>query len=243
MKIKGKNLKKLALLILTTNILLANCWSGIEQSYIAEKALDDITVISFKNASNCKPIKDVKVSIGNMKFSTDKNGYIEIPTPSDMDDMKIPFTASKNRFIPLKLKLKVMVGDIVHTKFLMSPSLAPDSVRFVLRWKDKPKDLDLHLKGDGYHISYQNRKIVRGKAKLDIDSTNGFGPETITVKKVNKNSNYSLYVKNYSNEAPITDTVVDIYKNNRLYRSVDVNSRERVVEILSFKGNDFVFKQ
>ena len=37
-----------------------------------------------------------------------------------------------------------------------------------------------------------------GSAILDIDSRTGFGPETITIKRVNNYGGYSFYVHNFS---------------------------------------------
>lgn len=69
-----------------------------------------------------------------------------------------------------------------------------------MSWNDSPPDLDAHLiKNNEYHISYRDMKTVRdGSANLDIDSRSGYGPETITIRKLDANANYNFYIHNYT---------------------------------------------
>lgn len=73
-----------------------------------------------------------------------------------------------------------------HRNMVLSPRLASDEIRVVLTWSEHPRDLDAHLTGpnpDGcrHHCNYWNRQIPG--AVLDVDATDGFGPETITLTK------------------------------------------------------------
>ena len=51
-----------------------------------------------------------------------------------------------------------------------------------------------------YHISYSERGSSDSApfVVLDVDDVDGFGPETITIKKL-ENGTYSYYVHQYSN--------------------------------------------
>lgn len=86
-----------------------------------------------------------------------------------------------------------------------SPQLAQGEVRIVLTWGERPWDLDSHLFtpydssfGDNtYHIWYGNRTDRIGN-NLDVDDTDGFGPETTTIP-VLRNGLYKYYVADYTN--------------------------------------------
>ncbi|MDD4370176.1 MAG: hypothetical protein PHD56_03725 [Anaerostipes sp.] len=60
----------------------------------------------------------------------------------------------------------------------------------VLSWNDKPADLDSHLftprKSSGNEVKdchiWFGRKDDSSKNSLDVDDTDGYGPETITIK-------------------------------------------------------------
>ncbi len=88
----------------------------------------------------------------------------------------------------------------VKQNVYLSPTLAADEVRIVLSWGATPADLEAHLTGsnpDGcrHHCYYWNREIPG--ARLDIDATTGFGPETITLSG-NPTGVYRYYVHDFS---------------------------------------------
>lgn len=69
-------------------------------------------------------------------------------------------------------------------QFVISPELAAGSARIVLEWGAEPQDLDSYLIGESDNsgsvfVSYFNK--VNEAAELDVDDTNGYGPETITL--------------------------------------------------------------
>lgn len=78
-------------------------------------------------------------------------------------------------------------------QFVISPELAAGSARIVLEWNAQPQDLDSYLVGEsdgGKHVyvNYQYRvsSDTNGTiAELDVDDTNGYGPETITLNDLN----------------------------------------------------------
>eukprot|EP00936_MAST-01D_sp_MAST-1D-sp1_P001575 g1575.t1 len=88
----------------------------------------------------------------------------------------------------------------------------PDHWRVVLKWDDVPKDLDAHLiwkrsDGPAEHVYYSEKKSAGGDADLDIDVTDGKGPETITFRARACDANpdgtpvqYHFYVHNYSGD-------------------------------------------
>jgi hypothetical protein len=67
---------------------------------------------------------------------------------------------------------------------------------FVLTWGANPRDLDSHLLtpsigGTTYHVYYSNKGSSTSPpyARLDVDDTDGYGPETLTI--------YQLYAGTY----------------------------------------------
>ena len=76
----------------------------------------------------------------------------------------------------------------------LSPVLAAGETRIVLTWGASPRDLDSHLTGpDGaggmFHVYYGDRESranptsALADVELDTDSTDGYGPETITIRR------------------------------------------------------------
>ena len=85
-------------------------------------------------------------------------------------------------------------------QFTISPELAAGSARIVLEWTAQPQDLDSYRwgntdKGDDLYVNFRKR-TCEGRdgllAELDVDDTNGYGPETITLNDLNGVYTYSV---------------------------------------------------
>lgn len=85
-------------------------------------------------------------------------------------------------------------------QFTISPELAAGSARIVLEWNAQHQDLDSYLwgntdKGDDLYVNFRKR-TCEGRdgllAELDVDDTNGYGPETITLNDLNGVYTYSV---------------------------------------------------
>lgn len=75
-------------------------------------------------------------------------------------------------------------------------TLTPARLRVLLSWDSDGTDLDLHLvTPSGEHCFYGNRTLASGAA-LDIDVTDGYGPEIISVPSP-QNGTYLVYVNYY----------------------------------------------
>lgn len=104
--------------------------------------------------------------------------------------------------------------------FSLSPSLENGKIRIVLEWGDMPRDLDSHLdgitnSGESISISFQNKQAVSSDgstiAELDIDDTDGEGPETITLN--NSDGEFQYKVHRYSSDGSIQSSgaIVKVY--------------------------------
>lgn len=95
----------------------------------------------------------------------------------------------------------------------LSPSGTAAEVRIVLTWGRVPADLDAHLTGPNgpgeagrFHAYWSNRLDPNAApfAGLDLDDTNGNGPETITVTRLHAGGVYRYSVRDYTNGSAVT---------------------------------------
>ena len=229
-----------------SGLFASSCWNVEEKAIQEEAELNGEVVFSFKDAVSCEPIKQANVKFLNHNFKTNNKGEIRLPVPPDNIDIKVPLIIKSNGYITLKQNIMVSVGSYWQNKFLLSKTMPINSARFVLSWSDKPKDLDLHLVSDDFHISYRN-KTLSSQAKLDRDAMNGYGPETITLNYVNKNKTYKVYIYKYSKNGKLDHNVhLSVYKNNKLNKTISLpdNLNGRCIQVLSIKNNsiDYTIK-
>jgi len=237
-------------IFLSAQIVIAitsECWNVEEIADLSFIELDELIAFSFKDAVTCDPVINAKITIANQTLFTDAKGYITLPTSffeSIKDDSTL-ITAKKNKYCTLKKKLNVMNGTVIEKRFIMSKRLPAGKARFVLQWGEKPKDLDLHLVGNDFHVSFRNMKVVKDKARLDRDDITSYGPETITLDKIVHSNTYTVYVHNYSGEAPIDSFAkVFIYQDNRLDRVLTLpKTNKKAVKLIDIIDGIIVYNQ
>jgi len=233
----------LGMLLTTAMSFAAGCWDLKEKSTLEFDELNDVITFSVKDAVNCKIVANAKVNFGGVSLMTNKKGQFSVPLGVLNDGQKIKMLVTAKDYIPLIKKLEVEVGTIRGNKILLSPKLAPSSVRFVLSWTDKPKDMDIHLVSDDFHISFRNTKSIAGRAKLDRDAMRGFGPETITLEEVNENSSYALYIDRFSSQGEIDGNVeVQVYIDNRLNKVVKLpKTTKKSVKVMTLSHGEVTY--
>lgn len=84
----------------------------------------------------------------------------------------------------------------------MSYAISPvmnslDGIRVVLSWGRSPMDLDSHFAFGRDHVYFNQR--YGSDSNLDVDDTDGFGPETITLEKKHLGESYVYAVHDFSN--------------------------------------------
>ncbi|MBP3693796.1 MAG: hypothetical protein J6J31_05115, partial [Thermoguttaceae bacterium] len=171
------------------------------------------------DATTGKPIPGATLRIPGTKFTVESGpdgGFELLGFPDGLQS----FEASADGFISYRFD---SASRELPVRILLSPGLADGQIRVVLSWERKPEDLDAHLEGplpnDGsFHISYGNRGNVDSEfVNLDIDDSDGFGPETITVLGVVPGT-YRYYVHNYSQQSELqTDTLARSDASVRVY--------------------------
>lgn len=224
------------IMLIFSVVSFGEAWSSKEISIIEFEEMDGVVVLSFKDAVDTKPVVDARVEILGMDLKTDYNGYVRINQElvDDIEDAKVPIIVKKKGYIDFKSELEILMGTVKNKKFLMSKKINLGNIRFVLVWGDKPIDLDLHLVGENFHVSYRKKENSQNYASLDRDDITGFGPETITLKKAEWDKKYRLYVNRYSNERKYSDDgYVYIYANNFLERIVKLpETNGRIIKVL-----------
>ena len=198
---------------------------------------------SFKDAVSCRALSNVQIRFRQYKGRTNSSGKVTVPMKyfKGINDKRITLTARHRNYINYKIEIPVLLETTWQNKFLLTKKLKNNQARFVLQWADKPRDLDLHLIGsNGMHISYRHTKSQRNLAKLDRDDTDGFGPETITLKNIQPNVKYTVKVHSYSGEPFQGKASVAVYLNRQLKEVIYLpHSQKRMQPILEFEKNRY----
>lgn len=232
----------LSILAISSSLFASGCWTTQELEDMAEQELNDVIVFSFKDAVTCENVSNAKIKFLGKTFITNSKGQIELSTPPEYVDANINLKFKKDGYIDFNQNILVSAQTCWHTKFLVSKKIPINSMRFILSWGKRPKDLDLHLVSSDFHLSYRNKKFAGNEAQLDRDARNGYGPETITLNRVKKNKKYKLYVYNYSNEQKYSGKAnVAIYKNNSLNKIVSINKNSRCVEVAKIYNDKITY--
>ncbi len=152
--------------------------------------------------------------------STDANGSAALAPAFSERDEGVLLLVKKDGYSTLVAKC-----PCDGMTYAISPVMTKlDGLRVVLNWGPNPPDLDSHLVFPGNHI-YYNAKVGR-EANLDVDDTDSFGPETITVDKKKFGDKYVYAVHSYTDlRSPSSDLLsrsrakVFVYIGQTLIRS------------------------
>jgi len=169
----------------------------VSGGFVVKGSITDAVTNSF--------IENVEVSMNGEKDFSQANGNYSFFLANG--DGSYELTAENNSYCPFYGNFVIpedyTLKEYVYN-FSMSPIPEPGEIRFVLNWGAEPRDLDSHLKTPEidsveYHISYSNRGNAYDPpyAILDVDDTDGYGPETITIKQTFSGT-YIYYIHNYS---------------------------------------------
>lgn len=156
--------------------------------------------LSFFNALDGNPIPRAAVKISSIgEYISNVEGKIHFPVPEE-DNVILKVSFRARGYIPSDFDIEIKAGTLFMNRLSVSPVLDIKHMRIVLDWGTTPSDLDAHFRQkNGYHISYHHKKVLEdGTGRLDRDDRNGFGPETITIKKISSQSEYEYFVHNYS---------------------------------------------
>ena len=142
----------------------------------------------------------------------------------------------------------VTKGPFGGLTYALSPVMEDlDGMRIVLSWGSSPQDLDSHISYPNNHICYHHKEGT--DANLDVDDTDSFGPETITIEKRAQNQKYIYAIHNFSDRGEynndtlsnISNAKVFVYIGNTLIKSYNVPRQKQgtvwVVFMIDESGN------
>lgn len=148
--------------------------------------------IKDKIVSNAEVILQ-KNGEASVKAKTNSNGKASINTTfADNDDVTMIVKAHGYSNMVVKCPCDGLT-------YAISPNMKNlDGMRVVLTWGETPNDLDSHLSFAQSHIYYSSKE--GDDANLDVDDTDSFGPETVTIEKKKHGEKYYYAVHNFTDK-------------------------------------------
>jgi len=172
--------------------LLALALCGISITSMAQQRTIQVLSATVKNKriDNAEVILQ-KNGASSVTGHTDANGNVTINAPF-ADDANATLIIKKPGYSTLVVK-----GPNNGFTYAISPVMQSlDGMRIVLSWGYKPADLDAHLAYGSNHIYFDHKTGTN--ANLDVDDTDSYGPETITIDKRNNGTEYVFSVHDYT---------------------------------------------
>jgi len=161
-------------------------------------------------------------------ISSNSSGVFEIDLPYGY----YTFYASLDGYIRAVMNVSVYADEVVRV-YHMNP-VYEGEYRIVLTWGQDPRDLDSYLLASGVYLYYSDRHHPDDYAYLDIDVTNGYGPETFTIYNLEGLGGIRYAVHDYTNRGTgssnyalsASNAIVRVYKGESLTKTyyVPVNS-------------------
>ena len=156
--------------------------------------------------------------------TTDSNGAYAVTVESGRN---YTISSRKSGYISESASVSIGFEETVKDVYLtISPEMRSGEIRIVLTWGEQPVDLDSHLRGTasdgaGVHCYYSNKRCYNNSgdriAYLDVDDTNGYGPETTTLTDIN--GEYDFYVVDFKSTGTmgqVSGATVKIYIGDSL---------------------------
>lgn len=154
------------------------------------------------------PIQVLSATVRDQKIAgatviMQKNGAQSTQTQSDAQgnaQLSADLASDSNAMVIIK---KSGYSDLVAKcpcsglSYALSPVMKNlDGMRVVLTWGAHPSDLDLHASFPGNHVYFAEKRGAH--ANLDIDHTDSYGPETITLDRKQQGQTYVFAVHDFT---------------------------------------------
>lgn len=188
-----------------------------------------ITLLYYKNGHNGIYAGDYTADAsGNFTLKNLPLGVFELRiTANGYEDARYTFGANRHG-------TNFNLGGIA-----MTPKLNADEYRIILTWNDKVSDLDSHLlaetkSGETIHLYYATmHDNITQAANLDVDDTDYYGPETITITNISALKNIRYAVHDFSNHSSTsskamsgTEATVKVYKGSTLLNTFQISTNK-----------------
>jgi uncharacterized protein YfaP (DUF2135 family) len=108
-------------------------------------------------------------------------------------------------------------GNVMSRRqfFEANPTKSPVKLRIILAWDSGNTDVDLHIITPKGEHAWYGQKILPSGGGIDIDATNGYGPEIFATPNPEKGE-YQIYVNYYGGNSEsqiITNTRIILIKD------------------------------
>jgi hypothetical protein len=195
------------------------------------------------------------VQASGQTATTDSSGQATLTNLPTNQQVTVTVTASG--YISQSMQVTIACGEAQQQGIALLSStdtgVAAGDIRIILTWGENPRDLDSHLTGpkdgssDRFHVYYSARNNCSSSpcdssipAWLDVDDTTSYGPETITIQKVNGafvSGTYRYYIHHYagSSDIPNSSSSIQVYRGSDLLRTFTPPSTSQSV------GDDWVW--
>ncbi|OZG74193.1 hypothetical protein BTA51_04020 [Hahella sp. CCB-MM4] len=130
--------------------------------------------------------------IGQTQAVTDANGFYSIPVRIN-SNLALYFFSNG---LTAALEWESTNGTVDDV------TLIPAALEVELTWGELPPDLDTHLVTPAGEVYFNNRKLSSDGflANLDVDDTDGFGPEVLTATTFSLPGCYEYYIDYYTGD-------------------------------------------
>lgn len=218
----------------TVAALVALAPTGCDLIPVAEEEYDpgyvEGTVV---DATTGEGIEGATVTVGTQSDVTSSlGGYSIDNVPSKTS---VTAQASADGYIAMSTTVNLDERETRDLDFQLVPETGADVARIVLTWDAQPRDLDSHVwaptsgEYSYYHISYSNRGTLDAAPwmKLDLDDTDGHGPETVTIAPNYDQwypGQYHYVVHEFAGDGILTDSdaTVRVYISDELVDTIHV---------------------
>jgi hypothetical protein len=181
------------------------------------------------------------LQVGDAETDTDTAGYFFL---EDVVPGTVTLSITADGYIDFETELELADAETLWQEFTIVPLSEVDEWRIILTWGLNPDDLDSHLwvptgvetymPVDWVNDGYLDQPPY---AQLDIDDTESYGPETITIRKHTLPSvltmdyyagEYVYAVHHWSGDSDIPNSgaQVRIYSGNTLVRTINAPAGE-----------------
>lgn len=205
----------------TYNETLLMISNGFSTGYVNGTITNSVTEVVVPNVT-LKFRKNWNNMTGTVVYtsSTNEHGFYEVSS-SDLSIGFYTMEMIKSGYITGYKNIFVSPLDVSAQNGVLSPVTSNNTYRMVLTWGENPRDLDSHVSGtlsDGnsFHVYYSHKSQSDGDTEvcnLDVDDTDGYGPETTTLIP-STSSPYYYYIYKFAGSGSISTSGAQI----KLYR-------------------------
>ena len=174
-----------------------------------------------RDAENNEPLSNITLTVtyqdangqtvnaGTITTDTNGKATLTLARANGTNPVQTTYivTASGSRVTTVEQTFTIDVEQTtaVNLALAVDHSVAVGTYRIVLTWGAEPADLDAHLVSadQSKHVYYQN--LTAEGARMDLDDTRSYGPETITVEALETFGGFTFYVHNFTDRAEFSD--------------------------------------